>query len=596
VLACALLTILPLGLALANVYDGLMLVSSLGLLVASALWWRLHRNVLTDRYARLLTLVDNPPSLRTLLRRVPRRGTVPLLLTGALLMGLVLGSAGLRLGPLLSSPAPYSLTYYRLVETAKHLQSNTLFPGGLIEAPGLHGLAVALHTLTAVDLGLVIRLLGVLSALLLVIGIYVAARRYGGRSLSALLAAGLFGIGSPLLPYALENQIEATPVLLAAAYALPTWYFLICYLSDGRRIHLSIGAAGLGLLLLTNAPVAGLTMGLIAGASFLQGLAVPSWPQARRAFAVAGLSGGGLLLLAGLLMLRRTVVPDISAVPLFSVRGGGETLTAPDLALSTYGIIVGVTVLGLLVSVWTDRTRFERCMSGALAATCAGLYATMYLSPVLPFVDLPPAAPAVLLSSFLCVAVGGLLGRLTLPLTRRLRRLASPPVFPLLSVGAVSGVLLTSLFLFPGTLLPSTPRPLEPSGYVRALYRISEEASPYQWTAVSHYGTAALAMNQGRFLAYDYFLTHYDPRTYDHTSRTAIPTRDLFLFVPSDSATALTRDELFVTADPIAAPMQRWVDHYQQQSALSLFYKDEHLHVYRLTRTAAPTTASQLRP
>jgi hypothetical protein len=103
-------------------------------------------------------------------------------------------------------------------------------------------------------------------------------------------------------------------------------------------------------------------------------------------------------------------------------------------------------------------------------------------------------------------------------------------------------------------------------------------------------------MNQGRFLAYDYFLTHYDPRTYDHTSRTAIPTRDLFLFVPSDSATALTRDELFVTADPIAAPMQRWIDHYQQHSALSLFYKDEYLHVYRLTRTAAPTTASQLRP
>jgi hypothetical protein len=595
-LACALLTALVLGLVLLHVYDGLMLVSSLGLLIVGALWWRARRNVLADRYARLLDLFDRPPALRSVLRRSTRRDGLSPLLMGGLLGGLVLGSALLRLAPLMASPAPYSLPYYRLLQTAKHLQSNTLFPGGIIEPLGLQGISVALHTLTAVDLGIVIRLLGVLSALLLLAGIYVAARRYGGHPLPSLLAAGLFGIGSPLLPYALNNQIEATPVLLAAAYALPTWYFLCRYLLNGHRSNLGIGGAGLGLLLLTHAPVAGLTMGTMAGVSLLQSLAVPSWPQIRRALTVVGLSASSGALLGSLVALRRSVVPDLSAVPPFSIGGIETPLAAPEFSLFTYGVIVSVTILGLLVAAGTDRTPFRRSLSGALAATCAGLYATMHLAHVAPYaipgVELSPAAPTLLLSGFLCVAVGGLLGRLSRLFGRRLRRLASAPVFPLLSVGVVTGALLTSVVLLPGSLLPSARPALEPSGYVRALYRIAEEATPYQWTAVSHYGTAALALNQGRFLAYDYFLTHYDPHTYDHTSRTAIPTRDLFLFVPSESATALLRDELFVTTEPVAGPMRRWIDTYQQQS--TIFYEDEHLTVYCLSRAAAARPAAAL--
>ena len=591
VLVVALATVLVQAMALAGVYDGLMLVGGL-LLIAAGAMWKHHRNDRNQLYTRLLEWADHSDAAPQESASSERdRHATGSPLPAVLLTGLVVGSAALRLGPFLSSPAFFSLTPYRFLEIAKHLQANQLFPGGLVEARGLHGLSVALHALSEVDLALVVRLLGILASVFLVVGIYVATRGYSEDAGAALGAAGLFGLGLPVLPLALENQVEPTTALLAAAYALPTWYFLFRYQASGARAHLGAGAAGLLLLVLTDGSVAALLLPLLVGLGLLQ-LTVASTPVRRRRAALStGLSAGAGAVLGGLaLWQHRLATPDPYAVPPLSVDTGGAAFYPADLSLPVYGLLVGGTACALLVVAAVDRRAAFRRGSLSLALLCPALYVVWAVPDVRPFADmLDPTAAVTLLTAFLPVALGGLFGWITDRLRTRLRSAAGRPAVRSLYYGAVPGVLVAVLVFSPLPIRPTMDAPVEPPGYVRAIHAIQEAVGPYEWTVVSHYGTAVHAMNQGRFLEYDYFLNHYSPDTYDPASLQAIPTEHLFLFAPTEEATRATREELIVSPPEHAESMRRWCEQYRTRTgALSLFYSDDTLTVYHLTRAPAP--------
>jgi len=586
ILAAALVTVIVLALAFLNVYDGLLLIIGLPTVTVAALWQRHGKSITTHLYVRLLKWADHPSPLRSLFSRSSGLLSSRPLVLGTLLGGLALGSIALRLLPLLQSPAPFSIFHYRHLELAKHLQANQLFPGHLIEARGLHGLAVALHAVTEVELDVVVRLLGVLATLLVMGGIYATVRGISRDSVAALGGAGLFGLGLPVLPFAIENQVEATPVLLASAYGLAAWYFCVRYQTHGARAHLWVSGAGLVLALVTNGAVAALALGLLVVLGLLQGGLARSGPRAHRALVVAGIGGAGALLLAGAVALRPLMPSlDPSIVPLFSVGGAGRSFHAADLPLSAYGGIVGGTALALLAAALTEQRPTQQITSSTLALSCVGLYAIWCALDAMPAVPLDPAPPTALLSIFLSVGLGHLFARMTAPLWIRLRRNGSAPVARPLHYGSVPGLLVAILLLAPPPFVPTFDHPVEPGGYVRALHKIQHVAEPYQWTLVSHYGSAVHAMNQGRFFSYDYFLTHYDAQTYDHAAQEAIPTRDLFLFVPTDSTLARIREELLISDRDMVRPMRRWcTQHRQRTTRLSVFYEDDDLTVYRLTR------------
>ena len=585
-------TLLVQGLVSLHLYDDLMFVGCLLLAMIGALWGRHRDGGGTALYVRLLKWVDQRQSIRLFVAHARKRISSGSLLGGTLLGGVVLGSAILRLTPHLSSPAPFSIVYYRLLEITKHLQINQLFPGSMIEERGFHSLALVLLSLSVVDMGIVVRLLGVLAALFIVMGIYGTTLSYSGDAGAALCAAGLFGLGI-LLPLTIENQVESTPVLLAAAYALPTWYLLLRYQINGVPSYLCAGSAGLVLLLLTEGSIAALMFGVVGGLSLLQCLWTPPSARARResthlrrALTVAGLCGGGGLLLWGFAVLRRSVVvPDPFSVPTFSVSGARLPLSPAELPMSTYGGLVGITALALFVSALTEQNAFRRLTNWALAVSCLGLYGVWHYLDTLP-VDLPPMAPVALLSLFLTVGLGGLLARTATLIRGLFRRTRRKAALRPLYFGSVSGLLLLSVLASPPPLAPTPKSAVEPAGYVRAYYQIQREGTPYQWTVVSHHGTAVRAMNQGRFLTYEYFLQHYDAATYDHTSDAAVPTTDLFLFIPTDSAMNHIRAELLVSPTETRDQMQRWCEKYRQRTGtLSVFYRDEHLTVYRLSRS-----------
>jgi len=591
VLIGALATVLVQTMALAGVYDGLMLVGGLLLIAAGAMWKR-YRSEQNRLYTRLLEWADRSgsapgePSATAHDRSLPWSA-----LPAVLLGGLVLGSAALRLGPFGSSPAFFSLTPYRLLETAKHLQANQLFPGGMVEARGLHGLSVALHALSEVDLALVIRMLGILASVFLVVGIYIATRGYSEDAGAALGAAALFGLGLPVLPLALENQVEPTTALLAAACALPAWYFLLRYQTSGARAHLGVGAAGLLFLVLTDGSVATLLIPLLIALGLLQ-LALASTPVRRRRAAIStGLSAAAGAVLGSLALVRyRLAAPDPYTVPPLSVETGGSSLYPPDLSLLFYGLLVGGTACTLLVVALVDRRDSFRRASLSLALLCPALYGAWAVPGAWPGANLlDPTAAITLLSVFLPVALGGLFAWISAQIRARTRSVAGRPVLRSLYYGAVPGALVAVLVFSPLPLRPTMDAPVEPPGYVQAIHAIQEAVGPYEWTVVSHYGTAVRAMNQGRFLEYDYFLRHYNPDTYDHAALKAIPTEHLFLFAPTNRAVRAIREELLVSGHEGAASMQRWCEEYRTRTGtLSPFYSDETLTVYHLTRAPVP--------
>jgi hypothetical protein len=106
---------------------------------------------------------------------------------------------------------------------------------------------------------------------------------------------------------------------------------------------------------------------------------------------------------------------------------------------------------------------------------------------------------------------------------------------------------------------------------------------PYQWTVVSHRGTALGGMNRGRFLDYEYFFENYDPRTYRHGGKLAVPTPLLFFFIERAHEKTEIAAELSSTGRNAEQKIKSWLEIYEQQNHdLNVFYSDDKVVVYQL--------------
>jgi hypothetical protein len=124
---------------------------------------------------------------------------------------------------------------------------------------------------------------------------------------------------------------------------------------------------------------------------------------------------------------------------------------------------------------------------------------------------------------------------------------------------------------------------VEPDGFAKSLYLIEQKYMPYQWTVVSHRGSALSGMNRGRFLDYGYFFSSYKPETYRHGSKDAVPTPLLFIFVERTRESTNIATELATTSNSASANIKGWLDTYQKNHAdLRIFYSDEDVVVYKL--------------
>jgi hypothetical protein len=100
---------------------------------------------------------------------------------------------------------------------------------------------------------------------------------------------------------------------------------------------------------------------------------------------------------------------------------------------------------------------------------------------------------------------------------------------------------------------------------------------------VSHRGTALSGMNRGRFLDYGYFYSSYNPETYKHGTKGAVPTPLLFIFVERTREKTNIATELATANVGSAENIKEWLDTYQKKHYdLKIFYSDEDVVVYEL--------------
>ncbi len=130
----------------------------------------------------------------------------------------------------------------------------------------------------------------------------------------------------------------------------------------------------------------------------------------------------------------------------------------------------------------------------------------------------------------------------------------------------------------------------EPDGFVRNLYLIERTFIPYQWTIVAHRGILLAGMNRGRFLDYDYFTASYDPVTYRHGTKGAIPTALVFIFIEKNKDVTEISSELIPVNRNAMARTREWCETYRKtHTNMTIFFSDDTIIIYELRDPHVPS-------
>ncbi len=597
-----------------GLFDAASLAAMLGLSLAGGAYLRyrrLWRRSLLDAYAALLRWIERiappdpvvagygPAPAREARGSARRRTT--LTPRAGWWVGVGVASAlatGVRLIPTFAQSAPFSLRYYAHLETLKGLRVGA--PVGTAEGWGLHALVLALSEMARVDPAILLRGVGAVSAGAITYGVYQTARFYWAGRPGAFLGALFVAIGGPLLPLPLERQAGAEPLMLAAALAIPVFPHLASYIGSGGRRGLVVGATGLLACGLVYPAVGGLlaaVVGVYIGTIGLQVL----WrrrvqgKQARARYRDRGLSrrmlvlGGGGLAMGVLWALEARLVSRMSEPGSFAFFEIARAVRL-DLAPVVVAGVLGASVM--LAPLVPGRERFEAVLPrpGALWRTGGQTLAmlALWLGTGAGY-DGVSGAAAVLLMAVVGLDLALLSSEIRVrvaavwPARWRVRLPAWTSAALALAVGII--------VIGTGWSVPVPGPTVEPEGFVEGYLDITQESLPYAWTAVGHRGTGTLVSQRGRFMDYGYFLDNYDPAAYSHTGQRRIPTPDVYLFVERNPDASQVMAELMPTGRDLTRQMHRWVRAYAQRPdaarSLSVFYRDDAVTVYRISRPAS---------
>ncbi len=452
------------------------------------------------------------------------------IVAGALLFAVLL----VRARPFWASPSPTSFTFYDVLYEVKSLQVGQLFPGGVLEERGLHAFALALHTFSQVDMGTVVLLVGLISVLALGYVIF-ALTSAGARSqLAGVTAASLFGIvGVWWPPLGLRIHTQADPLPLATAFLLAALFFAARYIRDGKRPDLIVASAALLSCAMISVSVAAI--------------------------------GGALLGMGALACLL--LLPGM---------GGARALLV---------LVLGSGVLlGSRMALWTGPHVVETV--------------DPYLVPRFEVVtntigDADPRTPVFLLSVFLCIAAGVLVGALWRGATTRVGSRMDATA----RQAFAAGCLMVGGSLWVAVPLPQVdPDSIQPRGYAHAYENARRIVEPDDWTVVGHEGFRVQVKYDGFFMGTEEFLgtVHLEDLLGTQSGRHL--TRDIFVFVDIRPYESAVRDELNPPPPETSRRVHRLLAGWTVRSdRVSVFHEDEAVRVYRI-RTPPERITGRVRP
>lgn len=585
-------------LAALGVFDPLLYLGCVMGLAAMSLGVRYRGTRVVRAYAGVLRLLESGDR-GSRLRRFVGSGIgfdgssrPSCIVASALILAVLL----VRARPFWASLNPSSFTFYDVLHEVKSLRVGQLFPGGVLEERGLHAFALALHTFSQVGVGSVVLLVGLISVLVLGYVIFHLTSAGARSQLAGVTAASLFGIvGVWWPPLGLRIHTQADPLPLATAFLLVALFFAARYILEGKRPDLLVVSAALlscAMISVSAAAIGGALLGMGALACLL----LPPRTASARALLVLVL-GSGMLLVSGMALWTGPHVVetvDPYRVPRFEV----VTNTIGNAAARTVpGTLIALSVLVAGALTWMSR--MAAAPISGMAARASGLGVAVlggiaWLNATSGIEGIDPRTPVFLLSVFLCVAAGLLVGPLWREATLRVESLMDATAH---RKAFVAGCLMVGGSIWPAVPLPRMdPDSIQPRGYAHAYENARRIAEPGDWTVVGHEGLRVQVRYDGFFMGYEEFLrtVHLDDVLGTQGGRHL--TRDLFVFVDVRPDESAVRDELNPPPAETSRRLGRLLAGWTVRSRrVSVFHEDESVRVYRI-RTPQESITGRPRP
>ncbi len=583
-------------LVLARMYDGVVfVVVCLGMWTVRV-WYSGSRgsgNGAESLFAHLLRMLDVvswryvKESVRRWLNAMEEHLNISHVLSLLALAAVITGTGVIRLLPVWNHAAPFSIEYYETLEHVKRLQINQMYGEGYRVPLGLPMLAQTLSLLSQVNVAIVLHFLGAVSSMMLAGSIAYVVYRTTFSLQGSIVGAALFGLFNHLIPMDLRHQVEADSLVLASAFLLPSLSFLAESCVEPRVRTLVIALSGL---------LCALTVNLFVGMVALLGVFVVLVGVLLFSFRLPWLRGVPLLvmvgavvvLLGGFFLFFRAMLGHDSFKNAVQVLMYDQHLnryyslygTLPQLFVKLSAVLFGVS---LVLSVWPFSAKSLHLQLFLWGVFGLALLLSVQYEPEEVAAVIPSSQISFLLSIVAAIALGITTGwgtRLGNGILERLRaRGWMKHAWRLLVLAAA----LCVVWLCSPVQRVIFDYTVEPDGFAKSLYLIEQQYMPYQWTVVSHRGSALSGMNRGRFLDYGYFYSRYNPETYQHGTEDAVPTPVLFIFVERTREKTNIATELLTANNRSAENIKEWLDSYQKNHHdLRIFYSDEEVVVYKL--------------
>ena len=577
-------------LVLLRLYDTVLLFTVLGLITVNGVFFRYggFSKFIYRFNVRIFRILDSGFAAKKVLASAEatlhRRLSQYTFRMSHLLFAVILTwSVLVRLWPGFIHAAPFAIETYGTIEHASVIATNS-FSSALATTPiGLPLLINSLHQITRIDIGILVHFFGVLSVVLLMLSIFFVVRAMTHNSYAGLFGMSLWGLFYKLLPLTAQQQVEGNSVLLATAFAIPTIFLGYQAFVEKKSMGAVGFAVGIFLVLLTNRFVT--MMLILAVCAFFMALLFFN----RSAGKISSIKMRTILLVltgfAGVFLLFYLWVTDeIMRLEITRLLFFDELFNRYSINRFQYPEILSFRLFWLsgvvlLILAYLDKQPVNSVIK-AFFAFYTFLLLLLWQPEWFQLQDiLNWRQVGFYMAAVLCIDASLILHDLFVPILRmpvlsKMQHVARP---------AIMIILLTTVAVLvkPRTVVFSyTP---EPDGFVKAVYKIKKEMIPYHWTAISHFGTKSLILNNGRFMDYQYFLQNYSRVTSGELLSTLIPTEHLFVFTEKDSISSSIDTGLLPNMPLLMTELNRWCKAFMRNSkSMSVYYEDGHVRIYHI--------------
>ncbi len=531
-------------------------------------------------YLQSLIVNDIQPHI---LYRVLRRLRSSLAANWLLMIVLAI-SFYIRFTDALVSPAPAMSDGYVTLAWLKYVDERILFHDG-IYPQGFYFFLSAIEKFSFINPLYIIKYTGPLDAMLIVLSIYFGVSRMLNDKFAGLVAALLFGVlGHSFMGDDWMRQGATNSQEFGFIFIMPSLYFLLAYLKEGKERDFWAGLAGVCIVGLVH-PIAYALMLIGSGSIIISSLF--KWKNNRRTFHILGMG-----ILSGIITLFPVGIGFLYKIP-FNSSGATYATTAVrrTVAFPTLEPLGWLSVIAIFVIF------FMAFMQHRKNQNTVTWFSIGWLG----------------LLTFLLYFAGGPLTHNMVLITRSLDLWGL--VAPIVIAVAMHTLIVTynevtlstktsvpiSLLVVAGSVVYSPPQPIIPykmqwNSEVAQYLRISQQYHHQGYLLVAPTQNYALVLGTGYLLRLSLFLTMYNPslppltlRGQHHIDHNI--SQDIFIYEEKQIYMVNKTNAVYPIEVPIyhenkinAAKLRLWIaifkKHYPQ--SLGVYYQDQHLIIYHI--------------